>query len=394
MSRNELTLEQKQQSAGILEFVCQELEITATQYKDAEKKYKAVGDWLSDSDDLRLADSSIYSQGSIRVGTTVKPLYREEFDVDLVCYVPHVESPTPAQIRDLVGRRLIGNKTYEDLLEPLNRAWRINYANKFHLDITPVIRNPGCDNGGVLVPDKQLNNWKPSNPNGYAEWFDANAAVQPSYQRAFFESGIASRDIQPLPDQQQLKGVLRRSVQLMKRHRDVYFSNKPDAEKACSPISVIITTLATHAYQNLVGSDSFDNDLDLLMAVLRSMPRYIQVTDFAGRNMYYIMNPSTDGENFAEKWNVHPERADWFYAWHKAAVNSLEEFVYGELQGIDKVQDLLTETFGASVSKRALEHYSNVVSGARSKGALSMGATGGLTTGAGREIPKNTFYGE
>jgi len=32
----------------------------------------------------------------------------------------------------------------------------LNYANEFHMDITPSIMNPECTNGGELVPDKEL----------------------------------------------------------------------------------------------------------------------------------------------------------------------------------------------------------------------------------------------
>jgi hypothetical protein len=43
-----------------------------------------------------------------------------------------------------------------------------------------------------------------------------------------------------------VKTPLQRAVQLLKRHRDVYFAG--DYENR--PISIIITTLAAHAYKN------------------------------------------------------------------------------------------------------------------------------------------------
>ena len=35
------------------------------------------------------------------------------------------------------------------------------------------------NNGDILVPDKELKQWKPSNPEGYVKWFEAHAALIP-----------------------------------------------------------------------------------------------------------------------------------------------------------------------------------------------------------------------
>ena len=39
---------------------------------------------------------------------------------------------------------------------------------------------------------------------------------------------------------------------------------------------------------------------------------------------WYIINPATKGENFAEKWNRKPGRAEAFFAWHSRALDDLE----------------------------------------------------------------------
>jgi hypothetical protein len=53
--------------------------------------------------------------------------------------------------------------------------------------------------------------------------------------------------VQPMPEYGFAKGVLRRAVQIYKRHRDIFFQGKENA-----PISIIITTLAAHAYEKAV----------------------------------------------------------------------------------------------------------------------------------------------
>src|SRR6185312_17164056 len=120
----------------------------------------------------------IYPQGSIALGTTVRPLATAEFDVDLVCHLPSIKSVSDAQsIKTLVGDRLKEHGTYKERLEEKQRCWRIHYANQFHLDITPSIPNSGCHRGGELVPDKVLKEWKPTNPKGYIAQFDYYAAM-------------------------------------------------------------------------------------------------------------------------------------------------------------------------------------------------------------------------
>lgn len=39
---------------GILESICQALELTASQHESAKSRYEAVGDWLSGSDNALL----------------------------------------------------------------------------------------------------------------------------------------------------------------------------------------------------------------------------------------------------------------------------------------------------------------------------------------------------
>lgn len=170
----------KSQLVGILETVCQELELSDTQYKTAESRYKAVGDWLFSSENALFHGAEIYPQGSFAIRTTVKPMGSEEHDLDLVCHVPKF-SPTaqPSELKRLIGDRLRDNATYSSMLEEKSRCWRITYANEFHLDITPSTYNPACARGGELVPDKKVNRWKPSNPRGYRSWFEDRAKLQP-----------------------------------------------------------------------------------------------------------------------------------------------------------------------------------------------------------------------
>ena len=56
-------------------------------------------------------------------------------------------------------------------------------------------------------------------------------------------------DVEPHPEQIQIKGLLKRIVQIAKCHRELMFAND---RRNCAPISIIITTLAAHAYADAV----------------------------------------------------------------------------------------------------------------------------------------------
>ena len=135
--------------------------------------------WLAEAESPLLRTLSIYLQGSTALGTTVKPIGRNELDVDLVAHMRNLGMLPPATVKKIIGDRLRANGNYARLLVEMPRCWRLDYANEFHLDITPSIRNRECTNGGELVPDKALKEWKASNPKGYASVFQRRAALQP-----------------------------------------------------------------------------------------------------------------------------------------------------------------------------------------------------------------------
>ena len=386
MTTNPPQFAQQRYLSGMLELLCQSMELTATQYQDAQAKYEAVSNWLADSDDPRLASGLIFPQGSMRLGTTVKPLGRDEFDIDLVSQLGYAQNDSPNEVHSAVGNRLSANGTYKALLERKNRCWRLNYA-EIHMDITPAIRNVSCTNGGLLVPDRELADWSPSNPAGYADWFEERALLQPIM--LFVEPTVLRADVAPLPDQMRLKGPLKRIVQLCKRHRDLMFS---DDTNGTAPISIILTTLAALAYERMVSTARFNNEYELVVAVIKAMPDFIEVDESAGQRIYVVDNPTTDGENFAERWNDHPERAQAFYRWHDRAVANIEELLAA--RGLDKVVRYLGEHIAGT---RDAERVANLVTErtttARDKGLLKSTAFG-LGLSAGETVRGNTFFGK
>jgi Second Messenger Oligonucleotide or Dinucleotide Synthetase domain len=382
----------KSQIVSILERICLALELTSSQHELAKSRYETVGDWLGGSDNALLEAVTIYPQGSVALGTTVRPLTREEHDVDLICSVARLGPDLPpAALKHAIGERLRENGHYEILLEEMPRCWRLNYANEFHLDITPSIKNPSCPAGGELVPDKRLRQWKPSNPRGYQRWFDARARLQPRMRLAKAALAEGERaELQPFPATTGMKGFLRRTVQLAKRHRDIHFAKLDDSLR---PISIVITTLAAKSYAHCASALEFDNELDVLREVVRLMPVFIEERQIQGRKQWFIWNETTAGENFAEKWNTDPSRAEAFFEWHARATSELDRMV--EITGLDGLTKSLKESFGEAPVSKVMREATEAYSNARREGRLSVVPAVGLSigTGLGSSVRQNTFFG-
>jgi hypothetical protein len=377
----------KRETFGFLDRVCQQLELTPTQLERAERAYETIGQWLSE--DPALATALVYVQGSAAIGTTNKPINDSEHDVDAVCLVAGQNTGMPpAQLKKLIGDRLREHKLYRGMLEEKTRCWRLNYAGDFHLDLTPSIKNPRCAKGGELVPDKALGLWKPSNPRGYRDLFASRADLLPEAGALGAGRRIAKADVEPFPEHGGVKGVLRRTVQLSKRHRDVVFEDDADE---LAPLSIIITTLASQAYVCCVQHFPYDNELDLLCDTVRAMPWFIEIGVANGRRTWAVPNETTDGENFAEKWNKDAAKARAFYQWHEAALADFESLA--GLTGTDAVNKFLGARLGDEPVAKAMAAVTAERGTARAAGRLNVASGVGLTTSAGTSIRANTFFG-
>ena len=323
----------------------------------------------------------------------VKPIGRNEFDVDLIAFLATAPaSLPPAEAKRLVGDRLREHGFYATILEPKKRCWRLNYAGDFHLDISPTIANPRCLNGGQLVPDRDLRGWHPTNPRGYRNLFHSRAELKPTLLRRKMDRQVEAT-VEPYPAQQTIKGILRRTVQLLKRHRDVHFLEIPGE---VAPISIIITTLAMRAYEACVLRRPFADELEVLIETIRAMPASIERRLERGREEYAIWNETATGENFAERWNSERERALAFYAWHAKALRDFEAL--RDAVGEDTVARRLQEALGnGGVVRRVMADRTNDIASARGSGRLLVAPAVGLTltpSAHAMPVPTNIFYGD
>ncbi|WP_299916018.1 nucleotidyltransferase [uncultured Roseobacter sp.] len=383
----------RSQVFSILDEIGEALDLTESQFEKARQSYGAVGDWISGSDDQLLASAHVYLQGSSALGTAVKPIRRREFDVDVICFCAGVASGvSPAVLKAAVGNRLKEHRTYARVLEEKKRCWRLDYEGDFHLDLSPTISNRFCANNGELVPDRSLQEWHPTNPRAYKVLFDERAALKPTLVRTRVAMQRDEATVEPFPVRETVKGILRRTVQLLKRHRDTFYENSTEE---IAPISVIITTLAMRAYAYCVRRHVFEDELDVLVETIRMMPHFIERPILDGQRAYAVWNETTNGENFADNWNKDERRAPTFYTWHRKALSDFESL--RDAVGQDRLSLNMERSFGSRVTNQVFDTRRGVISTGRKTGALAVAPLIGLTTEkatASTSVPQNTFFGD
>lgn len=293
----------KEELSDLLRAIADDLDIPSYMYEDAVVKYTDVGVWLAQEDsELAQYEPDIFPQGSFRLGTMVRPINdSDEYDIDLVCHLKiKKENTTQQELKERVGKRLEAREDIKNILKPSRRCWVLDYAEPFHMDVLPVIPNVERLPNGILLTDTELRLWQFSNPIDYAEWFKEQMKVVLLEKRAAYAKRY-EMSIEDVPEYE-VKTPLQRVVQILKRHRDLYFQN----DLGNRPISVIITTLAARAYRN-------QRDLhEALISVATTMHEYIEKRD---NGEWWVENPVENGENFAHKWNEYPERHEAFFNW-------------------------------------------------------------------------------
>jgi hypothetical protein len=294
----------------VLQQLAAELDIPDQLYEQAISRYDDVAEWLGQEDSpLRDYSPTIYSQGSFRLGTVVRPFRGTgAFDIDLVCRLSIAkERTTQAELKGDVGDRLKANEELARILGERRRCWTLDYPGEFHLDVLPAIPDTEGRPDSILLTDTDLHHWQHSDPIAYANWFFERMKPVVDQLRESLAKA-ASVSIEEVPDWS-VRTPLQRAVQLLKRHRDVHFT----CEDERRPVSIIITTLAALAYEQ-------ERDIETAVhALVQGMPRHIELRN--GR--WWVENPAHPKENFADKWNEKPGRREAFLGWLRQVENDI-----------------------------------------------------------------------
>ena len=308
----------------IIEEIAESIDIPDYAYEKADIRYKDLGEWFGRKEaHCHAFDPHIYSQGSFRLGTVIRPINDdEEYDLDMGCRLRvgiTKATHTQQQLKVLVGADLEDYRVargIKEKKEEKHRCWRLKYSDtmNFHLDTVPSIPETSerieaineamvrtgtpaalsslvANLTGAITDNRMWNyriiddSWRLSNSEGFALWFESRMKLA----KALLES-IALKEkvvkVDELPAYR-WKTPLQRCVQLLKRHRDIFFSDDEDSK----PASIIITTLSARAYQ---GENEIDEALE---TILFSIGRLVNATS------PYVPNPVNPAEDFADRWS-------------------------------------------------------------------------------------------
>jgi hypothetical protein len=378
---------------GILEWAVASLELTAQQRADIEATYHECGDHLSTGLGLVLNLGDIFPQGSMRLGTVIRPFrdITDFFDLDVVFRIALLcTTHSSSTLRRDVGVHL--RTKYNGAVKPLAKGWRLDFGAEkdYYLDIIPAMDSPA---GGNIIAITDGNNWRDSNPRDYAAGFELVAALSPRFEGDSIVEGVTAlannARIEPLPEHTRLKSPLQRIVQITKRHRDYYFNKKTKQAGLITP-SIVVTTLLMKAYAGKVHARVYPSGFDLLLACVEDMPNHLEAwEDHAGVIHYRLSNPSLPAENLVEKWNDQ-RYSEAFFAWHRDFVL----FLYALLSGEGDQRRLLTETLGKRAVDSAFARQTDNFGLARRHGLLSVDSNVGLALGTvGRVSPRHVIHG-
>lgn len=359
-----------------------ELDIPTALSELAVLKYEEVGNWLGKTGGSGWA---IYPQGSFRLGTVVQPSAPDgEYDIDLVCLWGDAPANlVPPVLKDKVGSMLgsymewkSSQQTADGPAEcvPSRRCWTLRYPDEgFHMDVLPAAHDTPPS---IRLTDETITDWHYSNPIGYARWFRSRSEEM---TRMLAKEARAA-NVADVPEWR-VRSTLQRLVQTLKWHCAAYFAGHPENR----PPSILITTLAAHAYCG--ESNLFAATLDAVQRV----GNFIEQRD--GR--WWVANPAEDRENFADKWNDYPQRPLQFRAWLAEITDLLETIGQMRAQGIHRVVDRLEASFAANgLIRKAARQLGTGSLEIREAGGLAMAGTGLLTKATNVLVRRHTFYGD
>jgi len=317
------------QQSRLLSIIVDHLDVPKSYYDKAAARHRSLGEWLHRKESTVAAyDPDVRPQGSFRYGTVIRPIHEgDAYDLDNVCLLRKLSKSilTQQQLKELYGNEIKAYAKANGMLAPVtehNRCWRLNYADEieFHLDTLPCVPEeaavvqrlvlagvpPELAQRAVAITDKRhphyreiTSAWPSSNPRGFAAWFEQRAALGRVRAQTTNQIRSAVEDVPPY----EWKTALQRSIQLLKRHRDVMFRDQPDL----APISMIITNLAAQAYEG---------ETDLLSAlrkIVDKMPGFVRPTSPR------VPNPADPFEDYADKWRTNPRLEKSFWEWHASA---------------------------------------------------------------------------
>ena len=338
-----------------------DLDIPPYLYHDACQKYEHLANYL-ESHGLQ---ANIYPQGSFALGTVIRPYSgnkERNYDFDFICQITGSrDSISPIELRNNVLSILKESNLYGGKLIEYPECFTIEYTPNnglsFSIDIVPATNEsfslkeelytqsdyPWLIDTAIAIPrhsQLKVYNWLTSNPKGYCKWFfDINSTFSKvsalSFRQSLFNSHRNIYDsIEQIPIELE-RTSMQRVIQILKYHRDIYYSNVSNGDEL-KPISAIINTIVTMISST---ANPHASVFELLQYVINEISIYshyqnLSSIDFINKygnrkvftklnGKWKIKNPANPKDNLADKWNTNSEIPKRFFLWIKAVKDQL-----------------------------------------------------------------------
>ena len=340
--------------------IIQNLDISPTMYKNAMEKYHSITHYL----EAHGIQADMYPQGSFALGTVVRPIVKDPnaaYDLDFICQVwKDRDQLTAADLRKEVESILRSSDLYGGKLEVFDKCFTIHYADiggiGFSIDIVPAADenaatkrrlvqkslSPALIQTAIAIPKQCEHNyrWITNNPKGYRAWFDAInkpfsiVADRAQRQRIFQENRTLYAHVEDIP-QAIFRSSVQRVIQILKYHRNVFYSAFHDGDDT-KPISAIISTIVAQTASTMPATTSVFDLLQYVLTEFTTYGYYQTITEkrfsecYPGKKLirkengkWVIENPANPEDNLADQWNLDSKIPQRFFRWIHAAHDDL-----------------------------------------------------------------------
>lgn len=292
------------------------LDISPSMFKEATEHYQSVSKFLCDQE----IDADFYPQGSFATGTVVRPYKKDSdgyFDLDVVCRRNVAASTTmPSATRTPVENVLTKSGLYRPMMKSYPECLTLRYVENgkrggFRLDIVIAAYRQAEDSSSdpiaIAKHDKHWE-WLNSNPKALINWF--NAVNEPysmfssgqERDRLFKSNRGIYASIEDVPREME-RTSLQRTIQVLKRSRDVYTTNAR-IEEELMPSCVIMVLAGTIAQTCSPAS----NTIELLPTITRQLSSAVSDGQQAVDALLASATDPNDGQPLV-RWKISNQRA-------------------------------------------------------------------------------------
>ena len=388
------------------------VQLSRTDYRKAEQRYDTLGRWVDrKGSPLEGRVQLVYAQGSMAIGSPIAShSTTDEFDVDGVVQLGLRRGTAPQTVLDLLYVSIRGERgsMYFDMTERRTRCVTIHYADKMHVDLTPMIRiQERPDRVSHLFHSKpedrdDTDRTLLANPYGFAVWFKANTPLDHDFVKVFEKRAgdyerimLAKAASEDLPEQEPvpLKSKAVIVLQLLKRWRNVRY----DRRGSRFPPSVMIARLVAAA------ANSTETLSEELLHQARAMHDILSRWQRAGV-LIQIVNPTCPEDVLTDRWPSSLPEQGRFIADLDDLIVKVERLIAG--CPLPEMREIMADLFGEAptgdVFKAFNEQIGAAVRDGRShyvpqSGRVSLAASGIVAAvtspSEARATPRHTFYG-